>query len=114
MDDSFLGHELLANPPTRSIPSPTNTEAGMPHIVDTLCESMRERRGLPARPSHATITVVRTDVPPDVTRYSGIVLIDRRFIGYLVGGRPREFRVPTGTHKVEAYLGGLFSATRSV
>jgi hypothetical protein len=72
------------------------------HALEKLRNRMRGHRetGLLARASCGTITVRRSDVPPDFNRHSGAVLIDKRIYGDLVGDCPRVFRVPPGRHRV--------------
>lgn len=50
------------------------------------------------------ITVARSGDRGDENRFTGIVLIDRREVGYLVGSLRRSFEVEAGTHDVHVWV----------
>jgi hypothetical protein len=73
--------------------------------LDDLCSHARTRRAKWDTVPWASITVRLGDVAAGPPRYTGVVLIDRRQLGYLIGGEPRAFRVDPGEHTITVYLG---------
>jgi hypothetical protein len=62
----------------------------------------------PSRPfRRITVTVRRDDYATWLPFTTGVVLVDSRRVGFLIGGRTRTFHVAPGEHTIGVVLGGL-------
>jgi hypothetical protein len=70
-----------------------------------LAEQFRTRRFEQRAVDRATITVSRAKPSADRRRFTGRVLVDRKTVGYLVGGESSNFYVEPGEHTITVMFG---------